>query len=374
MPDKDIQLAANYDTPYDISGSTFLMLSPAEAAGISLKLRPNYSEWRSLSYQWYEGDTAAGTPLNSFDSFEIGKTYTARVKVTATEGIIFTDAATIKIQQPGSNLEVANDRVDRATDNSYLAFDLHLLTKPELTMALAPGDTLPTAADLTAQLPTGYTVQTLTWAGGAATVPSGATEVTITKLEIRPSEGSYQLANSSVWINGTEHTGTYSSGTLTLTNITVPVKPKGVEVSGTVTSYGDETEKTYVQLIPAGGSEAAYEGIVPGNSATYSFPTVPAGTYTLKVMKKGHAPWTESITVGTEAVTRNVKICLLGDVNGDGKIDADDVTALLRHVSKISNLSKYEETLGEVTADGIVNADDVTKLLRYVSKIIATLE
>lgn len=158
MPDKDIQLAANYDTPYDISGSTFLMLSPAEAAGISLKLRPNYSEWRSLSYQWYEGDTAAGTPLNSFDPFEIDKTYTARIKVTATEGVIFTPSATIKVQRSGSNLEVANSCIDWATDNSYLAFDLHLLTKPELTMELVPGEPLPTKEALTAQLPEGYTV------------------------------------------------------------------------------------------------------------------------------------------------------------------------------------------------------------------------
>lgn len=120
--------------------------------------------------------------------------------------------------------------------------------------------------------------------------------------------------------------------TLTLTDITLPVKPKGVEVSGTVTSYGDETEKTYVQLIPAGGSEAAYEDIVSGNSATCSFSTVPAGEYTLKVMKKGHAPWTEEITAGSAAVTKDVTIYLIGDVNKDGVINGQDLQRLYEHL------------------------------------------
>ena len=375
MPDKDIRLAAYYDTPYDISGSTFLMLSPAEAVGISLKLLPNYSEWRSLSYKWYEGDTAAGTPLNSFDPFEIGKTYTARVKVTATEGVIFTPSATIKVQQPGSSLEVANSCIDWATDNSYLAFDLHLLTKPELTMEMIPGNPLPTAADLNKQLPTGYTVTALTWANDAAKVPDNATEMTITKLEIRPVDGSYQLANSSVWINGTERTGTYSSGTLTLTNITVPVKSKGVEVNGTITSYGSDSESVTVQLIEAGHTEPAYEAIVFGNSAAYSFETVPAGEYTLKVEKKGHTPFSKVISVDGNHVTENVTIYLIGDVNGDGAITADDLTALARHVAKISIITDTAALARcDVTKDGSVTADDLTMLARYVAKIISSFD
>ena len=375
MPNGDITVKANYDTPYNISGTTILKLMPTAAAGMNLRLHPNYSDWQSLSYQWYEGNTASGTPLNNFDSFEIGKTYTARVKVMATEGIIFTSSANIKVQQPGSSLDVDNDRVERAADNSYLAFDLHLLTKPELTMELVPGEPLPTAADLNKQLPTGYTVKTLTWASGAATVPSGATEVTITKLEIRPAEGSYQLANSSVWINGTEHTGTYSSGTLTLTNITVPMKSKGVKVSGTITSYGSDSESVTVQLIEAGHTEPAYEAIVHGNSAAYSFPTVPAGNYTLKVMKKGHAPFSKVITVGSNHVTENVTIYLIGDVNGDGAITADDLTALARHVAKISIITDTAALARcDVTKDGSVTADDLTMLARYVAKIISSFD
>ena len=82
----------------------------------------------------------------------------------------------------------------------------------------------------------------------------------------------------------------------------------------------------------AGHTEPSYEDIVPGNSGSYSIPTVPAGDYTLKVMKKGHAPWTEEITVGSAAVTKDVTIYLIGDVNKDGVINGQDLQRLYEHL------------------------------------------
>ena len=370
---------AYYDTPQDISGSTFLMLSPAEAAGISLKLRPNYSEWRSLSYQWYEGDTASGTPLDSFASFETGKTYTAHVKITATEGITFTDEATIRVQRTGSNLDVDNLRVDWAADHSSLAFDLHLLTKPELTIALAPGDTLPTAEDLTDQLPEGYTVKTLTWADNATTDPGSATTMTISKLEIEPVDGSYQLANDSVWINGTEHTGTYSSGKLTLENISLSVEPKGVSVSGTVKSYGSAGEAVTVTLLQGTSVIGSPQVLTKVSSAApyiqnYSFSTVPAGTYTLKVMKKGHAPFTKGITVGDSNVTENVTIYLIGDVNGDGVVDLYDLLTLQQYLAQNITLTETQLLISDVTKDDKVDLYDLLTLQQYLARNITSFD
>lgn len=372
MPDKDFTLTAEYRAlpTTGISQNTNIDLDAGKPAGKSLSLRsgPNdmFSEWRHLKYQWYEGDSASGTPLDSFDSFETGKTYTAGVTITVTEGCTFANEAGVQTMTSPSNgfIRVAEGKLTRAAGKS-IAFDLHLITKPELTMELAPGDTLPTAADLTAQLP-GFTV-TPTWQGGATTAPDSATTMTISKLEIRPVDGSCQLANCSVWINGTEHTGKYGHGssTLTLTNITLPVKPEGVEVSGTVTSYGDTGENVTVQLIEAGHTEPSYEDIVPGNSGSYSIPTVPAGTYTLKVMKKGHAPWTEEITVGSADVTKDVTIYLIGDVNKDGKIDANDMQRVYAHISgenKFSNLAQ-----GDVNGDGKVDANDMQRIYAHIS-------
>ena len=372
MPDRDFTLTAEYKAlPTEgITRDTNIILDAGKPAGKSLSLRsgPNdmFSEWRHLKYQWYEGDSASGTPLDNFDSFETGKTYTARVTITVTEGCTFADGAGVQTMTSPSNgfIRVAEGKLTRA-DKKSIAFDLHLLTKPELTMELAPGDTLPTAADLTAQLP-GFTV-TPTWQDGATTAPDSATTMTISKLEIRPVDGSCQLANCSVWINGTEHTGKYGHGssTLTLTNITLPVKPEGVEVSGTVKSYGDTGENVTVQLIEAGHTEPSYEDIVPGNSGSYSIPTVPAGTYTLKVMKKGHAPLTKEITVGDSNVTEDVTIYLIGDVNKDGAISVSDMQRLYAHLNGTKPLT--DTSTADVNNDKLISVSDMQRLYAHLN-------
>ena len=65
---------------------------------------------------------------------------------------------------------------------------------------------------------------------------------------------------------------------------------------------------------------------------------------------------------------------LTGDVNGDGEVNASDLTALARHVAKIETIT--DETLlqnADVTQDGEVSADDLTHLARFVAKIISEL-
>ena len=126
-------------------------------------------------------------------------------------------------------------------------------------------------------------------------------------------------------------------------------------VSGTITSYGSASEAVTVTLIPASGTPLTTT--VTGNNAAYSFPTVPAGEYTLKVEKTGHTPFSKVITVGSNHVTENVTIHLIGDVNGDEAITADDLTALARHVAKISVITDTAALARcDVTKDGSVTA------------------
>ena len=107
-------------------------------------------------------------------------------------------------------------------------------------------------------------------------------------------------------------------------------KVAGVTVGGTITSYGSASEAVTVTLLQ-GTSVIGSPQVLTGASGSapysqnYSFSAVPAGEYTLKVEKKGHAPWTEKITVGSADVTKDVTIYLIGDVNRDGKIDATDM-------------------------------------------------
>lgn len=144
-------------------------------------------------------------------------------------------------------------------------------------------------------------------------------------------------------------------------------------VDGTIKSYGSASEAVTVTLIPASGTPLTTTVI--GNSVAYSFPAVPAGEYTLKVEKTGHTPFSKVISVDSNHVTENVTIYLVGDVNGDGAITADDLTALARHVAKISVITDTAALARcDVTKDGSVTADDLTMLARYVAKIISSFD
>ena len=156
-------------------------------------------------------------------------------------------------------------------------------------------------------------------------------------------------------------------------NISYPISfgaaATGVTVSGTVTSFNSDTDEVTIQLIKQGMSEADYEAVVKGNTATYSISGVLPGTYTMKVMKKNHVTREYTVTVGSESVTQDAKICLLGDVVADGSVDAKDILKLRKHVANPSAnpLSDYELMVADVVTDKVVDAKDVLKLRKYVA-------
>ena len=109
-------------------------------------------------------------------------------------------------------------------------------------------------------------------------------------------------------------------------------------LSGTVKSFNSTTDPVTVQLFKSGSSAAAYSTTVRGNSASYTISGIASGTYTMKVSKKNHVTreYTVSVTTGTK--TQNAQIHLLGDVNGDGRVNAMDCTRLFTHVNKTQPL------------------------------------
>ena len=108
--------------------------------------------------------------------------------------------------------------------------------------------------------------------------------------------------------------------------------------SGTVKSYNSTTDPVTVQLFKSGSSSAAYNTAVKGNSATYTISGITPGTYTMRVLKKNHVTREYSVTVSTGTKTQNAEIRLLGDVNGDGRVNTMDYTRLLKHVNETQSL------------------------------------
>ena len=140
-------------------------------------------------------------------------------------------------------------------------------------------------------------------------------------------------------------------------------------LSGTVKSYNSTTDPVTVQLFKSGSSSAAYSTSVKGNSATYTISGVASGTYTMKVSKKNHVTREYSVTVSTGTKTQNAEIRLLGDVNGDGRVNTMDYTRLLKHVNETQLLTDaYALKCSDVNKDNRVNTMDYTRLLKHVNE------
>lgn len=351
-----------------ITGETRLKMTPERGPAEALSFfHKSFGSRRMLTYDWYND---ISQKLGPDDDFEAGRCYTAQVEVKPVPGAYFDSLDKLSM---GLNHASGTENIPFTHESDQpLRTAIRLLFKPVLTMELHPGDTLPTKESLTEQLPVGYTVTTLTWADNAAAVPDDATEMTLTELKISGTESRCQITGGAVVIDGTAYTASNSYfNTLTLTNVTVPVKAKGVEVRGTVKSYGSDSDTITVQLIEAEHTELAYEATLTGNSAKYSFDTVPAGTYTLKVEKKGHAPFTKEITIGDSNVTEDVTMYLWGDASGDGTTDGWDATLILRADAGISALDPNTAAASDVSGDGAIDGWDATLILRKDAGMIS---
>ncbi len=164
-----------------------------------------------------------------------------------------------------------------------------------------------------------------------------------------------------------------------------PTSVSGLTVSGTVKSYGSASEAVTVTLLQ-GTSVIGSPQVLTGASGSvpysqnYSFPAVPAGTYTLKVEKKGHAPWTEEITVATTAIAKDVTVYLWGDVNRDGEVTAADAQEIQRNAAKLSSAydtepnKSYWILRADVTRDGEVTAADAQEIQRNAAKLSSAID
>ena len=140
-------------------------------------------------------------------------------------------------------------------------------------------------------------------------------------------------------------------------------------LTGTVKSFNSATDPVTVQLFGSGSSAAAYNTTVKGNSASYTISGITPGTYTMKVSKKNHVTREYTVTVTTGTKTQNAQIHLLGDVNGDGRVNAMDYTRLLKHVNETQPLTDaYALKCSDVNRDTRVNAMDYTRLLKHVNE------
>lgn len=158
-----------------------------------------------------------------------------------------------------------------------------------------------------------------------------------------------------------------------------PTSVSGLTVSGMIRSYGSASESITVTLVPIGGSPLVKS--VTGSSVNYSFTGVSAGNYTLKVEKKGHAPWTESITVSNQNIYgKDVTVYLWGDVNRDGDVTAADAQEIQRKAAGLSSVfstdpnTAYCISRADVNNDNKITAADAQEIQRKAAGLSSTVD
>ena len=137
----------------------------------------------------------------------------------------------------------------------------------------------------------------------------------------------------------------------------------GVTLSGTIVSFGAE-EPVMVELSMEGQTG---QGMM-STDGTYSFDGVSAGTYILKISKLNHVTREYEVVIGEENVVQDVKIHLIGDVNGDGRVNTGDVSKIYAHAKKSTLLEGYEFLCADINGDGRVNTGDTSKAYAHAKK------
>ena len=156
-------------------------------------------------------------------------------------------------------------------------------------------------------------------------------------------------------------TVTLDGKTYTVTD-TEAIPATGTSVSGSITSFVGNTEEgqVTVQLFAGESETAAYTAKVTSNTS-YAFEGVADGTYTMKVSKKDHVARAYEITVSGNAVTQDVKIHLIGDINGDGDVTTVDAARVNSHAKGKTLLTGYEFSCGDINGDGDITTVDAAR-------------
>ena len=150
----------------------------------------------------------------------------------------------------------------------------------------------------------------------------------------------------------------FTNGPVLASDVYVP--KVGFVLSGTVTSYGDKTAPVTLELLGAGEPRT-----VTATDGAYSFADVVPGSYTLKVSKTNHVTRSYTVTVEADSI-QDVKICLLGDVTGDGRVNVADTSKVYTHVKGGALLTDYAFACADVDGNGRINVADTSKVYSHV--------
>ena len=290
-----------------------------------------------------------------------------------------------------SDLNIAENYLEVPYDASAQAYVIDLVPEPDvihydyLSLSVPhpwAGERPIYNNNLVTGLPGGVSVVSYTWYASAtgeriqADMTFNAGRRYHVNVILQCEEGYYIADDEELdaYVNGEKAYVSAQDGNRTTLTVgyTVPVASG---VRGQVTSFMNDGDVT-VSLFAGSSAQPQYTVAVSAGeksgekyTAVYDIPEVAPGTYTMQVSKKNHVTRAYTVTVSGDAKTQNAEIWLLGDVNGDGRVNAMDCTRLFTHVNKTQPLTDaYALKCADVYRDSRVNAMDCTRLFTHVNK------
>lgn len=145
---------------------------------------------------------------------------------------------------------------------------------------------------------------------------------------------------------------------------TLCTQPEAVVVSGSITSFG---EGAVTLVLTGNGNNQPLKSMITDGLA-YTLEVKP-GTYILNASKINHVTRQYILTAEKEALALDIKLCLFGDINGDGKVNVADTAKVYSHVKGTDLLTDYAHACGDVDGSGTLNIGDAAKIYGHVKNI-----
>ena len=110
------------------------------------------------------------------------------------------------------------------------------------------------------------------------------------------------------------------------------------------------------------------EEFIDSDLNEYIFENVPDGEYKVTVSKTNYVTRTYELISADGKINCIFSLNLIGDIDGNGKVNVTDYTSVLKHVKKTSALEGYAFRCADVNGDGKINVTDYSAILRHVKK------
>jgi hypothetical protein len=136
---------------------------------------------------------------------------------------------------------------------------------------------------------------------------------------------------------------------------------EAVLLSGSITVF---EEGSVALTLTALGTEKPLQSVTT-NTGSYNLNVMP-GQYILTVSKENHVTRRYTVTLEAEALTLDVKLHLIGDIDGNGKINMGDVAKLSSHIKGSTPITdEYQLEIANING-GKLNMGDTAALYSHV--------